>query len=175
MRCAPAEIAAHALSDLIVVEGDVIGVQIGAHRTRPASFGLAQHTDRRANLSRRAVAALKCVVRDERPLEGVQGLAICKPLDGDDLGVLVRDGECEAAIHTTTIEQDGTGAALTVVAALLGTGESETFAQRVQECRPGIDEKPMRCPVHAEDVLIYTCYFVSGSLALTTASLCPKA
>jgi len=128
----------------------MISVQIGAHRAWPAGLGLAQHAGRRAELSRRTVAALECVVRDERPLEGMQGLAICKPLDGDDLGVLVRDGEREAAVYTPAIEQDGTGTALTVVAAFLGTGESETFTQRVQERRPGIDDKPMRCPVHPQ-------------------------
>ncbi len=93
---------------------------------------------------------------DERPLQRVQALAVGKPLDGDDLGVLVRDGEREAAIHAPAIEQDGTGTALPMVAALLGTGESETFAQRVQERRPDIDEKPVRCPVHAEGDLKFS-------------------
>jgi hypothetical protein len=80
----------------------------------------------------------------------MQVLTICQPLDRDDLGVLMCDGEREAAVYTPTIEQDSTGTALSVVAALLGTGKSETFAQRVQERRPGIDEKPMRCPIHQE-------------------------
>src|SRR5437879_10231002 len=71
----------------------------------------------------------------------------------------MRDGEGEAAIHAPTVEQDGTGATLTVVAALLGTGESQTFAQRVQERRAGIDDKSMRCPVHPEgDLKIHSSY-----------------
>ena len=37
-----------------------------------------------------------------------------------------------------------------VATALLGAGESEPLAQRVQECCPGIDDKPVRCPVHPE-------------------------
>ena len=43
---AAAEIAAHALANLIVVQGDVRGRQISAHRAGPASLGLTQHADR---------------------------------------------------------------------------------------------------------------------------------
>src|SRR5713226_10644825 len=73
---AAAEIAAHALADLIVGEGDVRSRQISAHGTGPADLGLAQHADRRAELSRRTVAALEGVMVDERLLEGVQVVAI---------------------------------------------------------------------------------------------------
>src|SRR5947209_19552848 len=52
-----AEIAAHALADLLVVKGDLLSGQISAHRAGPT--GLAQHADRRAELSRRTVAALE--------------------------------------------------------------------------------------------------------------------
>ena len=77
--------------------------------------------------------------------------AICgQPLDGDDLGVLMRDGEGEAAIDAPPVEQDGAGAALPMVAALLGAGDSEPLAQRVQQRRAGIDGQPMRCPVHLQ-------------------------
>ena len=83
----------------------MIGVQIGAHRAWPAGLGLAQHADRRAELSRRTVATLKGVVCDERPLEWVQVVAICRqPLDGDDLGILMRDGEGKAAIDAPPVE-----------------------------------------------------------------------
>jgi hypothetical protein len=80
-----------------------------------------------------------------------------QPLDGDDLDVLMRDGEGEAAIDASPVEQDGAGAALPVVAALLGTGESETFAQRVQERGAGIDEKLVCCSIHLKgDGMIHT-------------------
>ena len=72
-------------------------------------------------------------MRDERLLEGVQVFAICRqPLDGDDLGVLMRDGEGEAAIDTSPVEQDGAGTTLPMIAALLGAGESKPFTQRVR-------------------------------------------
>src|SRR5215469_10219777 len=130
-----AEIAAHALADLLIVEGDVLSSQIGAHRAGPASLDLAQHPNRRAELSRRAVAALEGVMGDERLLQRVQVLAISQPLNRDDLGVLVRDGERQAAIDASPVKQDGAGATLPVVAALLGAGEAEPLAQRVQQRR----------------------------------------
>jgi len=53
----------------------------------------------------------------------VQTLAVAvaagKPLNRDDLGALMRDGEGEAAVGAPAVEQDGAGAALAVVAALL--------------------------------------------------------
>src|SRR5258708_1695959 len=148
---AAAEIAAHALADLLIVEDDVLSRQISAHHAGPTGLDLAQHADRRAELSRGTVATLKGVVCDERLLEGVQVVAIGRqPLDGDDLGVLVRDGEGQAAIDASPVEQDGAGAALPVVAALLGAGESEPLAQRIQQRGAGINGKPVYRPVHPQ-------------------------
>src|SRR6266702_2454408 len=73
---AAAEIAAHALADLLVVKGNVLSRQIGAHHAGPTDLGLAQHADRRAELARGTVAALEGIMRNERLLEGVQVLAI---------------------------------------------------------------------------------------------------
>jgi len=80
------------------------------------------------------VAALEGVMVDERLLEGVQVVAIGRqPFDGDDLSFLVRDGQGQAAIDAPTVEQDGAGPTLPVVAALLGAGEAEPLAQRIQQ------------------------------------------
>src|SRR5712692_9143244 len=88
---------------------------------------------------------------DERLLEGMQVVAIGRQaLDGDDLGVLVGDGEGQAARDAPPIQQDGAGPALPVVAALLGAGESEMFAQRIQQRRAGIDGEPVGRPVHLQ-------------------------
>src|SRR6266496_3760923 len=90
-------------------------------------------------------------MRDERLLEGVQVGAIGRqPFDGDDLGVLIRDGEGEAAIDASAVEQDGTGAALPVVAALLGSGESEPLAQRIEQRGAGINGQPVGGSVHPQ-------------------------
>ena len=69
-----------------------------------------------------------------------------QPLDGDDLGILVRDGEGQTAIDAPTVEQNGAGAALPMVAALLGAGEAEPLAQRIQQRRARIDNKRMCLP-----------------------------
>src|SRR5947199_10002433 len=129
IRSAPAEIATHALTNLIVAEHDMLGVQIGAHRTGPAGLDLAQHTNGRADLPRCTVTALEGVLFDKRSLQWVQVLITGESLDRDDLGTLMCDGEGEATVHPPAIKQNGTGAALPMVAALLGTGESETLAQ----------------------------------------------
>src|SRR5258708_2831320 len=88
IRGAAAEVAAHALPDLIVVERHMVRVQIGSDCTRPALLGLAQHAYRRADLSRSTVTTLEGVVRNERALERVQVLAICQALNRDEPGVL---------------------------------------------------------------------------------------
>src|SRR5258708_4415321 len=126
---AAAEIAAHALANLVVVEGDLVGTEIGGDGAGPAGRGLAQHPDRRAELPRCAIAALEGVVRDERPLERVQVVATHRrqPLDRDDLTVLMRDGERQAAIDSSPVQQDGAGAALPMIAALLRAGNAEAL------------------------------------------------
>src|SRR5579859_7576080 len=110
----------------------MFGVQIGAHRAWPARLYLAQHTDGRADLSRGAVATLEGVVFDKRSLQWVQILIIGKPLNGDDLGSLMRDGKSEATVRTPTIKQNCTGTALPVIAALLRTGEPKMLAQCIK-------------------------------------------
>src|SRR6476620_2902198 len=56
-----AEIAAHALADLRVREGD-LGGQVLGDVARPAGPHLGEHPGRRADLARRAVAALVAVM-----------------------------------------------------------------------------------------------------------------
>ncbi len=105
---------------------------------------------------------------DERLLERMQVVAIgCQPLDGDDLGVLVRDGQGQAAIDAPAVEQDGAGSALPVVAALLGAGEAEPLAQGIQQCRACIDNKRMFCPVHPQgDFKVHSIHVSFGSSGL---------
>jgi hypothetical protein len=109
---------------------------------------------------------LEGIVFDKRSLKRVQVLIIGESLDRYDLGTLMRDGESEATVHPPAIKQNGTGAALPVVTTFLGTGEYETLAQRVQERRPGIDEKLARCPVNLENDLHVHSLFASFSTHL---------
>ena len=88
---------------------------------------------------------------DERLLERMQVVSIGRqPFDGDDLSVLVRDGEGQAAIDAPPVEQDGAGSALPVVAALLGAGEPEPLAQRIQQRRARINGQLVGRSVHPQ-------------------------
>src|SRR5262245_40544167 len=117
---AAADVAAHLLADL--------GVRAGV------PFG--EQADPRADLAGGAVAALKGVAVDERLLERVQPVALRQALDRRDPGAGVHDGEREAGVDAPPVDQDGAGAALAVVAALLGPGQAEVLAQRVQQRGP---------------------------------------
>jgi hypothetical protein len=138
---APAKVAAHTLANLHLVELHLLSSHMTSDSAGPPSLSLTQHADGRAKLARGAVAALKGVVGDERPLEWVQALTIGQPLNGDNVSVLMGDGQGEAAIHAPPIKQDRTGAALPVVASFLRAGESEPLTQGVQESRSCINRQ----------------------------------
>src|SRR6266852_4169976 len=101
----------------------MLSVQISGYCAGPAGLNLVQHTGGGADLPRGAIAALEGVVFYKRSLQRVQVSIIGKPLDGDDLGILMRDGESKATVHAPAIKENGAGAALPVVAALLRAGE----------------------------------------------------
>ena len=82
----------------------MLGVQISTHRTGPTGLDLAQHTGGRADLPRGTLTALEGVVFDKRPLHRVQVLIIGEPLDRNNPGILMRDGEGEAAVHASAIK-----------------------------------------------------------------------
>src|SRR5215472_2379454 len=71
-------------------------------------------------------------------------------LDGRDVAALGRGGEGEAGQHAPAIDEHGAGAALTVVAALLRSRQSEVFAQRVEQRRADIERNEMLVAVDPE-------------------------
>src|SRR5438874_7365832 len=71
---ASAQVAAQALTDLLRRPLGGAGLLRWGDRAGHAALELAQHSDRRAQLTRRAVAALKAVALDERRLQRVQDL-----------------------------------------------------------------------------------------------------
>src|SRR5664279_1066380 len=79
---ATADVAAHPLADLIVAAG----------------VPFMDDRDGGTDLSRRAVAALKAVVADERRLHGVEPLVRGDPFDRRDLPPAVHDREGEAGV-----------------------------------------------------------------------------
>ena len=62
----------------------------------------------------------------------------------------MHDGKCKARIDPDTVDVDGAGAALTVIASLLGSRQSQTFAQRVQERHSRFNFQLVLAPVHLQ-------------------------
>ena len=59
--------------------------------------------------------------------------ALGEPFDGGDLAAFMHDRECQAGVGRVAVDQHGAGAALAVIAALLGAGQVEAFAQGVEQ------------------------------------------
>src|SRR5262245_38541957 len=98
----------------------------------------------------RAVAALGGPELRERGLQGVRRVRPRQALDGDDRPSLALDREDEARQHRAPVEQDGAGAALPQLAAVLGPGEPEVLAQRLEERPVRCDRRLDRLAVHHE-------------------------
>src|SRR5262245_54123069 len=60
-------------------------------------------------------------------------------LDGGDAGSVLHDGQSQAGVDATAIEQNRAGPTLPVVTALFCSGQIETVAERVEQSRPGRD------------------------------------
>src|SRR5471032_1510894 len=131
MSAAAAQIAAHALLQLLSREND-IARQVGADEARYPALGLRSHADRRANLPGRAIAALEPVMIDERLLQRVQTASFGQSFDRGDLPTLMLHGQGKARQDTFAVDQHRAGAARALVAALLGAGEVEMISQQVQ-------------------------------------------
>src|SRR6185437_3993601 len=86
-----------------------------------------------------AVAALVGILLEEGRLHRMELTGNPDPLDGDDLVLLVSDGEREAGILPAAIDMHRAGAALPVIAALLCPGELEGLAQAIKQGGAWID------------------------------------
>ena len=105
---------------------------------------------RRHDLSRRAVPALKGVVVDERLLHGVQLLRRADALDGGDFAAFQREGQRQTRQLRFAVHMDGTRAALPVVAALLRAAQMQAFAQQVEQCHLGRHAQNTGLPIEAQ-------------------------
>ena len=139
VRAAAAEVAAHPLAQLVAAERDVLGGEVVGDVARHAARQLRRHGDRRADLPRRAVAALEAVMLDERLLQRVQAVAVRQALDRGDLAALVLHRQRQAGVDALAVDQHRAGAAGALVAALLGAGEAEVVAQQVEERGAQVD------------------------------------
>src|ERR1700733_6457551 len=132
---AAAEVAAHPLAQLIMTERYRLRLEIRSDVTRHALAKLGRHADRRADLPRRAIAALESVVFDERLLQGMKRARCAEVLDGRDLPALVLNGQSEAGIDALAVDQDSAGAARPLIAPLLGAEEVQMFTQKIEKRR----------------------------------------
>src|ERR1700761_6613735 len=98
-----------------------------------------KQTDGRTDLSWRAVTALIRVMLDKSFLHGMKVIPVSQPFDGSDVGSLAQPGEGKTRIHATTVDQHGTGAALTPVTPLFSPRQGQIFPQGIQQGDPGID------------------------------------
>jgi len=92
-------------------------------------------------------------VIDEGLLHGMERAVGGKPLDRGDLGTVLHDDERQARYDTASVDEHRAGAALAVIAALLGAGQIEAVPQRIEQGRPrrdleqpfdAVDDEPYR-------------------------------
>ncbi|MNI73685.1 hypothetical protein D3C73_1297090 [compost metagenome] len=70
---------------------------------------------------------------DEGGLHRVQRGGRAQAFNGGDLGPVMHDGQRQTGIDAPPVQHHRTGATLAVVATLLGAGQVQMFAQRVQQ------------------------------------------
>ena len=84
---------------------------------------------------------------EERLLHRMQAIPARHAFDREDVGAVVADRERQARIEPASIDEDGAGAALPAVAALLGAGQMKPLAKQVEQRDPGVIERDR--PLHA--------------------------
>jgi hypothetical protein len=161
---AATDVAAHPFADLGLGQLGLSLRQILGDIARHAGAALAQHADGRTDLPRGTIAALESVVRDERFLQRMQIVAVGQPLDRRDRLPVVHHRQREARIDPAASHQYRAGAALAVIAALLGAGQREVLAQRVEQGRPRVQSHDARTAVDHEIDGLRHCRCLGGRL-----------
>src|SRR5215213_10695945 len=119
ISAAAADVAAHTLAYLIVSEFCRRHSDVCSDVTHITAARLFEQSDRRADLPRRAVAALEAVVLDEGSLHRVKLFAAGQPFNRGDLTTLKSCRERQARQHAAAVNEYRAGAALAHLAALL--------------------------------------------------------
>src|SRR5438132_13888843 len=144
---AAANVSGYALADLLVGQRRrSLHVEVGGHGAGNAALRFLEEGDARQDLAGRAVSALERVALEERRLDGTQA-RFREPLDAHDTCSLEGRGEGEAGIDAPAVDEDRAGAALAAIAALLGSGQVQSLAQRVEQRRAGIELELLRLAV----------------------------
>src|SRR4051794_25513854 len=131
----------HGLDDVVIAGAAAdIAFELLAQRGLVELAAVAVHdVDRGHDHARRAVAALQAVIVAERRLHRVQFVALGDAFDGGDAGARGLSGQHGAGFDRPAVDMDDTGAALAGVAADMGAGQVEVFAEQVDEEGPVLD------------------------------------
>ena len=81
-----------------------------------------------------------------------------EPLDGRDLGAVGLDREDRAGLRAAAVDEDGAGAALTGVAADVRAGQTQVFAEEVDQEHAGVDVSLARLAVDGHRDLGHVVY-----------------
>ena len=87
---------------------------------------------------------------DECGLERMQPAVGRQALDRRDLATVALRGQCQAGQDRLAVEEDCAGPAGSLVAALLGAGQAEVVAQRVEQRDAAVEPDPPPAPVDAK-------------------------
>ena len=130
----------HRLGDsLIGAAAAEISAHAFAHALRiVAGLTFLDQTDRAHDLAGRAEPALQAVMGDKGLLHRMKPVALRHAFDREDVGAVVTDREREARIDPASVDDDRAGAALAAVAALLGSGQIQAFAKKIEERDPRV-------------------------------------
>ncbi len=100
----------------------------------------AHHVDRGHDHARRAVAALQAVIFAERFLHRMQRpVRRRQTLDGEHIGAFELQRQHGAGLDRLAVDVNDAGAALRGVAADMGAGQPQVFAQQLHQQRARID------------------------------------
>src|SRR2546421_11168056 len=131
---AAAEVAAHPLADLRVAGG--------------VSF--FKQSNRRHDLTGRAIAALEGIMGKEGALHRMQLRALGQSLDGRHLMAFAGDRKRQACQNTSPVNPERACAAGPLVATLLGAGKIQVFAQGVEQARARIEQEGRHLTIDME-------------------------
>src|SRR2546421_5119100 len=131
---AAAEVAAHPLADLRVA----------------GSVSFFKQSNRRHNLTGRAIAALEGIMGKEGALHGMQLRAFGQSLDGRHLMAFAGDRKRQACQDTSPVDPDRACAAGPLVATLLGADKIQVFAQGVEQACARIEQEGRHLTIDTE-------------------------
>ena len=70
---------------------------------------------------------------DKGLLNRMKSAALCHPLDRKDVSAVMTDRKRKARVDASSIDNDCAGATLAAVTALLGPGQMQPFAKKIQK------------------------------------------